>query len=164
MAILFLLCMWVALAQRVDRTSLVFGAVAAAVVWCIRRLLFSGEAPGFGWRGIRRWLWAAPAFVATLVHRFTVSTLRTSWLILSGEEEGRVVAVPTRVQHPTGKFLLQNSITLTPSTISLVSEGDLLYIHWLQRHGTSGDWQEIKEALETRVESLFKGEHPDARR
>ncbi len=164
MAILFLLCMWVALAQRLDGTSLAAGAVAAVAVWSIRRLLFFGEGSGLGWRGIWRWLWTVPAFVATLVHRFTVSTLRTSWLILSGEEEGRVVAVPTRVQHPTGKFLLQNSITLTPSTISLVSEGDLLYIHWLQRHGTSGDWQEIKEALETRVEALFEGEHSHARR
>lgn len=158
MAILFLCCMWIALTQRVDVPTLAAGAAAAAVVWSIRRLVFSGEPArartSATWK---RW-WAAPAFVATLLHRFTASTLRTSWLILRGSEEGRVVAVPTRVRHPTGRFLLQNSITLTPSTISLVSEDDLLYIHWLQRRGTAGDWQQIKEALERRVEALFEEE------
>ncbi|MBN1858383.1 Na+/H+ antiporter subunit E [Candidatus Bipolaricaulota bacterium] len=160
MSIAFLLCMWIALAQRVGGPTLIAGAAAAVVVWSIRRLLFPAEERGV--RGLPLWkrLWAAQAFLVTLLHRFVASTLRTSWLILSGGEEGRVVAVPTRIQHPTGKFLLQNSITLTPSTISLVSEGGLLYIHWLQRHGSSGDWQQVKEALERRVEAMFEEDRP----
>jgi len=162
MAIAFLLCMWIALTQRVDGLSLAAGVAAAAIVWSIRRWVFAGDVEGVRWQGLWRRLWAMPAFFVTLLYRFSVSTLRTSWLILSGAEEGRVVAVPTRVQHPTGKFLLQNSITLTPSTISLVSEGGLLYIHWLQRRGSEGDWQEIKEALECRVEALFEQDCRDA--
>ncbi len=163
MAIVLLLCMWIALAQRVDGPTLIAGAAAAVVVWSIRRLLFPAEESRVRGPALWKRLWSAPAFAVTLLYRFAVSTLRTSWLIVSGAEEGRVVAVPTRVQHPTGKFLLQNSITLTPSTISLVSEGDLLYIHWLQRHGSAGDWQQIKEALERRVEALFEEDHRHVR-
>jgi len=97
-------------------------------------------------------------FVLTLTKRFVISTLHTTWLILRGGEEGRMMALPIRVEDSLARFILLNSITLTPSTISLLVEDDLLYIHWLQTSGGHGDWREIKESLEARLHSLFEGE------
>ncbi|MBE0634972.1 Na+/H+ antiporter subunit E [Candidatus Bipolaricaulota bacterium] len=96
-------------------------------------------------------------FAWVLLVRFAHSTLRTSWIILKGKEEGRIMALPIRVTDPLARFILLNSITLTPSTISLLVEDDLLYIHWLQASGGQGDWREIKESLETRLQELFEG-------
>jgi len=67
------------------------------------------------------------------------------------------MALPIRVSDPVARFILLNSITLTPSTISLLVEDDLLYIHWLQASGGNGDWREVNESLETRLDCLFKG-------
>jgi len=59
--------------------------------------------------------------------------------------------------------LLLQSITMIPSTISLLLEEDLLYIHWLQAAGRRGDWQGIKEVLEARLLAAFE-ETDDAHR
>ena len=66
------------------------------------------------------------------------------------------MALPLRLEDPTGRFILLNSITLTPSTISLLVEEDLLYIHWLQDETGKSDWREIKESLEARLQRLFE--------
>lgn len=68
------------------------------------------------------------------------------------------MALPIRVRDPLARFILLNSITLTPSTISLLAEDDLLYIHWLQSSAGKGDWREIKESLDMRLLSLFEEE------
>jgi len=68
------------------------------------------------------------------------------------------MALPIRIEDSLAQFILLNSITLTPSTISLLVEDDLLYIHWLQAAGGHGDWREIKESLEARLHSLFEGD------
>lgn len=98
-------------------------------------------------------------FIVVLVQRFIRSTLSTSWLILRGDEDGRIMALPIHVRDPLARFMLLNSITLTPSTISLLVEDDLLYIHWLQATGGKSDWSEIKESLDTRLLALFEETH-----
>jgi multisubunit Na+/H+ antiporter MnhE subunit len=99
-------------------------------------------------------------FILTLAQRFAVSTLHTTWLILRGGEEGLMMALPIHVEDPLARFMLLNSITLTPSTISLLVEDDLLYIHWLQTVDGHGDWREIKESFEVRLQHLFEeGRH-----
>ncbi len=67
------------------------------------------------------------------------------------------MAIPIRMDDAWGRFMLLNSITLTPSTIALLIEDDLLYIHWLQPAGGHGDWRAIKESLEERLADVFGG-------
>lgn len=152
---LVLFLVWVALTR-----TLAFPFVIAGIL--------SSIAVALSWRAIMP---AAPSSVHMLVRhpvrlfrfllalggRFIVSTLHTTWLILKRGEEGRMMALPVHVKDPLARFILLNSITLTPSTISLLAEGDLLYIHWLQASGGRGDWREIKESLDTRLSNLFEG-------
>jgi multisubunit Na+/H+ antiporter MnhE subunit len=148
-----LMVLWIALTRRFDLPSLAVGIVASTSVLLVQRVLLPRHehlAWELGRRPIRLLL-----FLFTLAFRFASSTLLTSRLILFGGEEGRMMALRTRVEHPVGRFVLLNSITLTPSTISLLVEDDLLYIHWLERKGGRGDWRAIKESLERRVAELF---------
>jgi multicomponent Na+:H+ antiporter subunit E len=46
-----------------------------------------------------------------------------------------IVKVETRLQSPLGRLLLANSITLTPGTITVDSQGSTLYIHWISVEG-----------------------------
>ena len=42
-----------------------------------------------------------------------------------------VVKVKTRLKTPLGRLMLANSITLTPGTITVDTEGEDFYIHWI---------------------------------
>jgi len=151
--IVVLSLVWVALSRRFDVQTVALGVGASLLALCLQRFLvpLRGRPAVHALRHPLRLLW----FVATLLKRFVLSTLLTARLILLGDEKSLLMALPMRVTHPFGRFLLLNSITLTPSTISLLIEGDLLYIHWLQRRGGHGDWRTIKESLERRVEAVF---------
>ncbi|HDS28908.1 MAG TPA: hypothetical protein ENN96_00320 [Candidatus Acetothermia bacterium] len=96
-----------------------------------------------------------------LAYGVILSTAYTSWMILRGGEEGCIVALPLRLDDPFARFVLLNSITLTPSTISLLTEENLLYIHWLRRRDGEGDWRGIKESLEARLARVFEPSQGD---
>ncbi len=151
---------WVALSRQFDPQMIALGGGAVLLALGFQRAIV----PMRGRPGVHmlRHPLRVLLFAATLLYRFVVSTLLTTWLILLGDEEGLLMALPIDVRHPVGQFLLLNSITLTPSTISLLVEENLLYIHWLQRRGGHGDWRTIKESLERRIAAIFpEGEDAD---
>ena len=156
LGIFILLMIWLALARTLAYPFLIAGFLSSLVVAVFWRTLMP-TMPASIYKLFTRPVRLA-RFVLMLIKRFVVSTLHTTWLILSGGEEGRIMALPIRVEDTLARFILQNSITLTPSTISLLVEDDLLYIHWLQGSGGHGDWREIKESLEARLYSLFEGD------
>ena len=159
-AFIALFGVWIGLTRRFDPSLLAIGAVAAAGVTYLQRRLF--PAINLSLDALIRRPGAAFQLVAVVAWRFVVSTVYTSYLILFARVEGRIVAVPTTVRDPFAQFILLNAITLTPSTISLLLDGDLLYIHWLCRAGGTGNWKKIKEPLEVRLHAVFaRGENAD---
>lgn len=150
---LALVGVWLLLAGRLDAPTLAVGLVSVGLVCIAQRTLFGRHDQlmstllAHPWRSVR--------YAGILAWRFAVSTGYTIRLILLGNEEGRIVALPLRLRHPIGQFLLLNSITLTPSTISLLVEENLLYIHWLRARDEQGDWETIKESLERQILTIF---------
>jgi len=155
---LSLITIWVLLTRRLDAPALIVGLLAVGLVCIAQRALFRQHDRLVStillhpWRSLR--------YTGILAWRFVISTGYTIRLILLGNEEGRIVALPLRLRHPIGQLLLLNSITLTPSTISLLIEGDLLYIHWLRARNAQGDWKTIKEILEREMLAIFPEEAP----
>jgi multicomponent Na+:H+ antiporter subunit E len=155
-AFLSLTAIWLLLTRRLDAPALIVGVFVAGSVCLAQRLLFRQHDRLMSMllrhpvRGLR--------YIGILAWRFVISTGYTIRLILLGGEEGRIVALPLRLRHPIGRLLLLNSITLTPSTISLLVEGDLLYIHWLRARNAQGDWETIKETLERELLTIFPNE------
>jgi len=151
---LLLVLVWIALTQSGNVAILAIGIAAAVLITLLQHHLFPSIHIPSLLRLLGR-LHLLILFVAVLSLRFTISTLHTCRLILSGREEGRIVALPVHIEDPIGQFILLNSITFTPSTISLLLEGDILYVHWLRARGHKGDWQTIKESLEQRLLPIF---------
>ncbi len=149
-----LFLVWLAMTRTLAIPFVIAGVISSIIVAVFWRAIMP-EVPSSVHALVRRPLRLA-RFVLVLVKRFVISTLHTTWLILKGGEEGRIMALPIRVEDALARFILLNSITLTPSTISLLIEEDLLYIHWLQAAGGHGDWREIKESFEIRLRSLFE--------
>ena len=151
---LLLVLVWITLTQSVDHLTLSIGVVGAAGITLLQHHLFpSIHVPSLA-RMLSR-VHLVLFFVAVLSWRFISSTLYTCWLIVSGREEGRIVALPVSIEDPIGQFILLNSITFTPSTISLLLEEDTLYVHWLRARGRKGDWGTIKESVEQRLLQIF---------
>lgn len=50
-----------------------------------------------------------------------------------------IVCVNTDLESPIGKLILANSITLTPGTLTLDSEKNRLFIHWIDVYGENCD-------------------------
>lgn len=153
---LLLVLVWIALTQSTDPLTLLIGVAGSAAITFLQHHLFpSIHVPSLGRVASRIHVFLL--FFVVLVWRFIASTLYTCVLILSGREEGRIVALPVRIEDPIGQFILLNSITFTPSTISLLLEGDILYVHWLRARGHKGDWRAIKDSLERRLAPVFAG-------
>ena len=156
MLFLLLILVWIALTHSTDLIILSIGVAGSAAIALLQHRLFPLiHIPSLARVASRIHLLLL--FSIVLVWRFITSTLYTCGLILSGREEGRIVALPVRIEDPIGQFILLNSITFTPSTISLLLEGDTLYVHWLRARGRKGDWQTIKESLERRLLPIFAG-------
>jgi len=94
-------------------------------------------------------VWAR--FFSSLVLEIAKSTVRTCYLILKGNVRGKIVAYDTELDSGSGRLLLLNSITLTPITIGILSEKNLVYIHHLELE----DRDAYKDMVE-RIRSTFE--------
>lgn len=84
---------------------------------------------------IRTWLrwdlWVA--FLFLVGERIIRAVVSTGLSTITGRSRPGVVAVHLGIKSDMGRLLLLWAITVTPGTIALLLEGDLLYVHCLQR-------------------------------
>ncbi len=121
---------WVLLNGSLATDVLVVGVLAGAVIAGVfRRYL--------GWfSGLRlspKALAATVAYVVFYLKELISSNLNVARIVLSPDLPVKpgIVTVRTRLKTPMGRMLLANSITLTPGTLTVDLEGDLLHIHWV---------------------------------
>jgi len=119
---------WVALWRRADFPVLLGGA------WLPLLLLGATAAgrlripfPARAW--LRLDLWAA--FLLLMAARILRAVGVTAWAVLTGRVRPGVVAVNLGLRSDMGRLLLLWAVTVTPGTIALLQEGDLLYVHCL---------------------------------
>lgn len=70
-------------------------------------------------------------FLALVGLRVAVAVAQTSGAVLAGTVQPGVVRVPLRVRSELAQLLLLWAITVTPGTIALLAEGDVLHVHCL---------------------------------
>lgn len=64
--------------------------------------------------------------------RIAGAVVTTAWTILWGNPRSGIVAVPVRLRSDMGRLFLLWAITVTPGTIALLAEGEILYVHCLR--------------------------------
>ncbi len=62
-----------------------------------------------------------------------------------------IVEVKTKLKSKMGRMILANSITLTPGTLTIDIQDDILYIHWIDVQS-----EDIDEATQTIVRKFEK--------
>ena len=130
---LLLYLFWLILNGRWTLEVALLGLAVVAAVGLLSYILF-GYTPRREWRIVKK----LPLFVL-YVFVLLWEILKANWAVLGFIVNEHRAIEPTLVRFTTplktrfGRFMLANSITLTPGTISVKMDGDCLTVHCLKR-------------------------------
>jgi len=128
--------------------------ITGALAWTFAA---SGAWSGIRWtpRGLYHFLAYLGVFLVELV-KANLQMLRYVYAPRIDIHPG-VVQARTRLTSPTGRLALANTIALTPGSLVLALEGDLLFIHWLDVKTTDPDavTTAIVAPFERHLEKVF---------
>ena len=129
--IILLYGFWLILNGKITPEILITGAVLMAAIALFSHLLF-GWTPKKDLRNLRRLPFAA-AYLAVLLVEIIRANLAVARLIFRGEKKLSPVLVTfeTDLRTDTARYILANSITLTPGTITVEAEGSVFSVHCL---------------------------------
>ena len=152
-----LMAIWLVFSGFFDGFHISLGVISAALVtWLSSDLVFEDRKTGIG----SRFGQAArmTGYLAWLLWQVVLSNLNILRLALtpSGIEEvqPRIVKFTTGLESDFEKFLLANSITLTPGTITVKILGNDYYVHAISDHAARG----LDGEMERRIAAIFSRE------
>jgi len=153
---------WVLLSGKFDAFHLALGGVSCAIVALMSQdLLFQQRGRGFAarfaeaLRFIPYCCWLLYQIVLANLH---VILIAVSPRLCSRELDPHVFTFRTRLKSDFARFVLANSITLTPGTVTIRIEEDLFYVHAISKKA-AGDLTagESMSEMERRVAWVFEG-------
>lgn len=132
--LVLLLAVWAALTYPLDQQELAVAAIVALIIL----VLPLGSAGVFGeLRTSPRALVYGVAYVFVFLAELLKANIDVAFRVLRPELPIRpgIVRVRTNLQSRLGRMLLANSITLTPGTITVDTDGEVFYVHWINVAG-----------------------------
>ena len=128
---------WIIFSGKFDVFHLGLGIVSCVVVtWLSQDLLYFDRAKGFlarvreAWGFIGYIPWLTWEVVLANVHVLKLAMTKAGYVEMSP----RVVTFKTKLKTDFAKFVLANSITLTPGTITMLIRGDVFHIHVMSQY------------------------------
>lgn len=149
-----LMLLWVILSGKLDAFHLSLGLIScAAVTWMSGDLLIgAGSSLGLARRMVRLFrflnylIWLTWQIVLANIAVFKLAFApRTAW-------QPHIVWHRTALTTDLEKFLLANSITLTPGTVTVRIFGDMLCIHAIDDASAAG----INGEMDRRIAHIFE--------
>lgn len=129
LSLVILFSLWVVVAGT-DGDELIAGAIISLLISIIfaKRLAVLGEL-----RLTPRSLIRIPLYVVVFLIELVKSTLDVARRVISPSLpiNPGIVKVKTRLKSKLGRIVLANSITLTPGTMTVDTDGEYFYIHWI---------------------------------
>ncbi|MCB2262694.1 MAG: Na+/H+ antiporter subunit E [Candidatus Thiosymbion ectosymbiont of Robbea hypermnestra] len=131
---LSMMLVWLLLNASLSWEVLLVGALVATVLVFVFRdygFLFAGT------RFSRRTPLIVLKYLSLFVRELVKSNLDVARRVISPRLQINpgIVEVKTRLEHPTYRLILANSITLTPGTLTVDMIGDSLFVHWIDVTG-----------------------------
>ena len=133
---LLLFLNWIILSGKFDAFHLALGVVSCVVVTFLSQdLLYLDRTKGLKRRLLEAW--AFVRYVPWIIWEVVKANVHVFKLVMTpkGYEEmsPRVVTFETYLKTDFAKFVLANSITLTPGTITMLIRGDVFHIHTMSQ-------------------------------
>ncbi len=156
---LFLFGIWIVFSGQFDSFHITLGVLSSAFITAISSsFLFENRSKGIGVR--LHELIRVPIYMVWMLYQILLSNIHILRLALTPgdlpEVEPSLVRIKTNLKTDFGKWILANSITLTPGTITIDIEGDELLIHSISKITTAGVEDDTMERKIARV--FEKGE------
>lgn len=138
---LFLLACWVVLSGKFDGTHLIMGLVCAGIVtWISSDLYFEDRKKGLGVR--LKETGRALVYIGWLLGQIVQANVYILKLVFApgGMEQvsPRIVRFRTHLKSEFARYLLAQSITLTPGTVTIKIEGDEFHVHAISKEAADG--------------------------
>lgn len=152
MYVIFFL-LWIIFNGRITTEIVIFGLViSAALYWFICKFM------DFSPRREIRWLKKGSYLLQYLYHlvkEIITANFATMKLICSAGRvvEPALIEFETHFKSDSSRFLLANSITLTPGTITVAVEGDKFIVHCLDRTLAEGIESSVFVKLLEKIEA-----------
>lgn len=148
-----LMSVWVVFSGIFDAFHLGLGLLSCAIVTRLSsRLLFADRGIG----GCRRVVQAGrlALYLAWLLGQIVLANIAVFKLAFSPESarQPQIVRHRTPLKSDFEKFLLANSITLTPGTVTIKILGDLFYIHAIDDASAAG----LNGEMDRRIARIFE--------
>jgi multicomponent Na+:H+ antiporter subunit E len=153
---------WILMSGKFDLFHLALGVISCVIV----ALSTSGLLFADRHKRITRRLAEALRFISYciwLMYQIVLANFHVIGLAISPRRMERdldpnIFNFKTRLESDFARFILANSITLTPGTVTIRIEGDVFYVHAISRHAM-GDFtqSETMSEMERRVAWVFEG-------
>ena len=130
--------LWIVFNERLTvEVALLGAAVSALVYWFTVK--FMDYSPKKEWRAIRK-TGRALKYAANLLFEIIKANFGVMRFIISPkyEVEPQLVYIKTKLKKDVSRTILANSITLTPGTITVSAEDDLMCVHCLDKTLSEG--------------------------
>lgn len=152
MYVIFFL-LWIIFNGRITTEIVIFGLViSAAVYWFICKFMDFSPRKEIGYLKKGGYLLQ---YLYHLIKEIIIANFATMKLICSAGRvvEPALIEFETRFKSDTSRFLLANSITLTPGTITVAVEGDKFIVHCLDKTLAEGIESSVFVRLLEKIEA-----------
>jgi len=147
---------WIIFSGQFDAFHLSLGILSSLFIAAISSsFLFINRAKNFGQRLAE--LLKLPGYFLWLMWEIVLSNIHILKLVLTPGEikelDPSLVRIKPKLKTDFAKYVLANSITLTPGTITIDIDGDEMLIHAISKHTADGVRD---DAMERQVARIFE--------
>lgn len=156
------LLFWVVLSGKFDLFHLALGVVSCLIVSVVSAdILFQKKTRSFSVRlaeGLRFIPYCGWLMGQIIMANFHVIGLAISARVMKRDLDPHTFTFKTRLRSDFARFVLANSITLTPGTVTIRIHNDIFLVHAISRQA-AGDFtvSETMSEMERRVARVFEG-------
>lgn len=151
---------WCILSGRFDAFHLGLGVLSSILIALVSSdLLFANRQPAAGRlrEGLRFCRYALWLFWQIVLANIHVTILAFSPRSLKRDIDPHLITFRTRLRTDFARFVLANSITLTPGTVTIRVHGDIFHVHAISRKAAGDLASESVNEMERRVAWVFEG-------
>lgn len=149
---LFLLAAWLLLTLPFSSEELLTGSIVSFIIILLTARSLPASIAGS--LSIKTFLYAIP-FLFVFTIELIKSNLDVAFRVLHPKLpiNPGIVKIKTRLSSPLGRIILANAITLTPGTLTVETDDDTFYIHWINI--SSSDSETATKAIVSKFEKYL---------
>lgn len=135
---LLLLGTWLLLTLPFSMEELLTGGIASLIIILLTARTLPATLTGS--ISIKTFIFAVP-FLFVFIFELIKSNLDVAFRVLHPKLpiNPGIVKVKTGLTSPLGRIILANAITLTPGTLTVETDNDTFYIHWINISSTDSE-------------------------